>query len=98
MNVADDLLEFVLKVSGGFNREILEAIARIERFGLFVAARSSGCRHGRHGRSGHPERSRHRQAHSGSEDGLMVERFDPEKSPPPSCGALPMARAARSMT
>ncbi len=34
VKVADDLLEFVLKVSGGFNREILEAIARIERFGL----------------------------------------------------------------
>ncbi|MBO9421741.1 AAA family ATPase [Labrenzia sp. R4_2] len=32
--VADDLLDFVLKVSAGFNREILEAIANIERFGL----------------------------------------------------------------
>lgn len=32
--VADDLLDFVLKASGGFNREILEAIASIERFGL----------------------------------------------------------------
>ncbi|MCY1704420.1 AAA family ATPase [Pannonibacter sp. SL95] len=32
--VADDLLDFVLKASSGFNREILEAIANIERFGL----------------------------------------------------------------
>ncbi|EFO32467.1 bacteriophage DNA transposition B protein [Roseibium sp. TrichSKD4] len=32
--VADDLLNFVLKASDGFNREILEAIANIERFGL----------------------------------------------------------------
>jgi DNA transposition AAA+ family ATPase len=34
VQVADDLLEFVLRVSNGFNREILEAIANIERFGL----------------------------------------------------------------
>lgn len=34
VTVADDLVEFVLKVSGGFNREVLEAIANIERFGL----------------------------------------------------------------
>ncbi|MGY9046298.1 hypothetical protein P775_11175 [Puniceibacterium antarcticum] len=32
--VADDLARFVCKVSRGFNREILEAIAHIERFGL----------------------------------------------------------------
>lgn len=32
--VADDLAQFVLKASRGFNREILEAIASIERFGL----------------------------------------------------------------
>lgn len=32
--IADDLLSFTLKASGGFNREILEAIANIERFGL----------------------------------------------------------------
>lgn len=32
--VADDLVDFTLKASGGFNREILEAIANIERFGL----------------------------------------------------------------
>ena len=32
--VAADLAEFVLKVSHGFNREVLEAIANIERFGL----------------------------------------------------------------
>jgi DNA transposition AAA+ family ATPase len=34
VRVADDLVDFVLKVTGGYNREILEAIARIERFGL----------------------------------------------------------------
>lgn len=34
VRVADDLVEFVLKVTRGYNREILEAIARIERFGL----------------------------------------------------------------
>ena len=32
--VASDLTKFVLKASGGYNREILEAIANIERFGL----------------------------------------------------------------
>ncbi len=32
--VANDLAEFVLRVSQGFNREVLEAIANIERFGL----------------------------------------------------------------
>lgn len=32
--VAPDLISFVWKVSKGFNREILEAIAHIERFGL----------------------------------------------------------------
>lgn len=32
--VADDLIAFVHKVSRGFNSEILEAIAHIERFGL----------------------------------------------------------------
>lgn len=32
--VAADLVSFVWKVSKGFNREILEAIAHIERFGL----------------------------------------------------------------
>ncbi len=31
--VADDLVTFLHKASGGFNREILEAIAYIERFG-----------------------------------------------------------------
>lgn len=34
VDVADDLLDFVLTVSQGFNREVLEAIANIERFGL----------------------------------------------------------------
>ncbi|PYE87531.1 AAA family ATPase [Phyllobacterium leguminum] len=32
--VADDLIKFVHTVSGGYNREVLEAIANIERFGL----------------------------------------------------------------
>lgn len=32
--VAPDLVEYVWRVSKGFNREILEAIAHIERFGL----------------------------------------------------------------
>lgn len=32
--VAPDLVEFIWKVSRGFNREILEAIAHVERFGL----------------------------------------------------------------
>lgn len=32
--VAEDLTEFVWRLSKGFNREILEAIAHIERFGL----------------------------------------------------------------
>lgn len=34
VKVADDLALFVLKVSQGFNREVLEAIANIEKFGL----------------------------------------------------------------
>ena len=34
VKVADDLCQFVLKVSDGFNREVMEAIANIERFGL----------------------------------------------------------------
>lgn len=34
--VASDLVEFVWKVSRGFNREILEAIAHIERFGFRI--------------------------------------------------------------
>ena len=34
VKVADDLLDFTLKAADGFNREILEAIANIERFGL----------------------------------------------------------------
>ncbi|MCA1492728.1 ATP-binding protein [Ensifer sp. NBAIM29] len=34
VKVADDLVDFVLTVSQGFNREVLEAIANIERFGL----------------------------------------------------------------
>ncbi len=34
--VAPDLISFVWKVSKGFNREILEAIAHIERFGLRI--------------------------------------------------------------
>lgn len=34
IKVADDLCQFVLKVSDGFNREIMEAIAKIESFGL----------------------------------------------------------------
>lgn len=34
VKVADDLAKFVLKVSQGYNREVLEAIANIERFGL----------------------------------------------------------------
>lgn len=42
VRVADDLTEFVLKVSGGFNREVLEAIANIERFGLRLAAGEDG--------------------------------------------------------
>ncbi|WP_310620915.1 ATP-binding protein [Flexibacterium corallicola] len=33
MPVADDLVTFLHKASGGYNREILEAIANIERFG-----------------------------------------------------------------
>ncbi|MNE88676.1 hypothetical protein D3C80_1860050 [compost metagenome] len=33
IKVADDLAAFVLKVSQGYNREVLEAIAAIERFG-----------------------------------------------------------------
>lgn len=42
VGVADDLVEFVLKVSGGFNREVLEAIANIERFGLRLDAAPGG--------------------------------------------------------
>ncbi|SDR15977.1 ATP-binding protein [Pseudovibrio sp. Tun.PSC04-5.I4] len=34
VRVADDLLKLVHKVSGGYNREILEAIANIERHGF----------------------------------------------------------------
>lgn len=34
VHVAPDLIAFVQRVSRGFNREILEAIAHIERFGL----------------------------------------------------------------
>lgn len=34
VKVADCLVDFVLKVSQGFNREVLEAIANIEKFGL----------------------------------------------------------------
>lgn len=34
VNVADDLVGFVHKVSQGYNREVLEAIANIEKFGL----------------------------------------------------------------
>lgn len=32
--VADNLLEFVHKVTQGFNRELIEAITRVEKFGL----------------------------------------------------------------
>lgn len=42
VKVADDLTQFVLKVSGGFNREVLEAIANIERFGLRYDAGPAG--------------------------------------------------------
>lgn len=34
VKVADCLVDFVLKISRGYNREVLEAIANIERFGL----------------------------------------------------------------
>lgn len=40
--VALDLTEFTLKVSQGYNREILEAIANIERFGLRFDCAESG--------------------------------------------------------
>lgn len=40
--VAQDLTAFVLKVSQGYNREILEAIANIERFGLRFDYAESG--------------------------------------------------------
>ncbi len=40
--VADDLMGFVQRVSRGFNREILEAIAHIERFGLRFDPGSGG--------------------------------------------------------
>lgn len=36
VRVAPDLVNFVWKVSKGFNREILQAIAHIERFGLRI--------------------------------------------------------------
>lgn len=36
VRVAPDLVDFVWRVSKGFNREILEAIAHIERFGLRI--------------------------------------------------------------
>lgn len=36
VQVAPDLVDFVWRVSKGFNREILEAIAHIERFGLRI--------------------------------------------------------------
>lgn len=42
VKVADDLATFVLKVSGGYNREVLEAIANIERFGLRFDAGEQG--------------------------------------------------------
>lgn len=42
VKVADDLAEFVLRVCGGFNREVLEAIANIERFGLRFEAGDEG--------------------------------------------------------
>lgn len=42
VKVADDLTQFVLKVSGGYNREVLEAIANIERFGLRFEAGDEG--------------------------------------------------------
>lgn len=42
VRVADDLVDFVLKVTRGFNREILEAIARIERFGLMSELGAEG--------------------------------------------------------
>ncbi|MRN48685.1 AAA family ATPase [Brucella sp. 10RB9214] len=42
VKVADDLIEFVLKVSQGLNREVLEAIANIERFGLRFDAGDEG--------------------------------------------------------
>lgn len=38
IRVANDLAEFVTKVSGGYNREVLEAIANIERFGMRLDA------------------------------------------------------------
>ena len=42
VKVADDLIDFVLKVSQGLNREVLEAIANIERFGLRFDAGEEG--------------------------------------------------------
>lgn len=36
VKVADCLVDFVLKVSQGYNREVLEAIANIERFGMRI--------------------------------------------------------------
>ncbi|MET3611772.1 DNA transposition AAA+ family ATPase [Rhizobium aquaticum] len=42
VKVAPDLATFVLKVSQGFNREVLEAIANIERFGLRMDAADIG--------------------------------------------------------
>lgn len=42
VKVAPDLATFVLKVSGGYNREVLEAIANIERFGLRMEPSDQG--------------------------------------------------------
>lgn len=42
VSVADDLLGFVHKVTGGMNREILEAIANIERFGKRIEPAEAG--------------------------------------------------------
>jgi len=40
--VADDLVQYVWKASRGFNREILDAIAHIERFGLRINIDQTG--------------------------------------------------------
>lgn len=42
VKVADDLLGFVHQVTGGMNREILEAIANIERFGKRLKPTETG--------------------------------------------------------
>lgn len=42
VKVADDLATFVRTASGGYNREVLEAIANIERFGLRFDAGDAG--------------------------------------------------------